>query len=81
MTQYLIVPGLGSSGPEHWQTYFEQQLPNCARIEQREWETPNCIDWISSIQKAMMIHKPHNIVLIGNSPPRLHSYCTLGYNL
>jgi predicted alpha/beta hydrolase family esterase len=23
MTNYLIIPGLGNSGPEHWQTYFE----------------------------------------------------------
>ncbi|MFM2326283.1 MAG: hypothetical protein RIR31_485, partial [Bacteroidota bacterium] len=23
MTNYFIVPGLGNSGAEHWQTFFE----------------------------------------------------------
>ena len=25
MTNYFIIPGLGNSGPDHWQTYFEKQ--------------------------------------------------------
>jgi len=29
MTNYFIVPGLGNSGPEHWQTYFEKSGNNC----------------------------------------------------
>jgi predicted alpha/beta hydrolase family esterase len=32
MTNYLIIPGLGNSGPGHWQTYFEQVLPNCSHF-------------------------------------------------
>ena len=43
MTNYFIVPGLGNSGPEHWQTYFEKSGSNFQRIEQQEWEAPACI--------------------------------------
>lgn len=32
MISYLIVPGLGNSGPEDWQTYFENSAPNFTRI-------------------------------------------------
>jgi len=42
MTHYLIVPGLGNSGPEHWQTYFQQTGNNFFRIEQIEWDAPSC---------------------------------------
>ena len=27
----LTVPGLNNSGPGHWQTLWEQQLPGCHR--------------------------------------------------
>jgi uncharacterized protein len=46
MTNYLLVPGLGNSGPEHWQTYFENSGDNFYRIEQHEWEEPTCEEWI-----------------------------------
>ncbi|WP_373286157.1 alpha/beta hydrolase [Hymenobacter frigidus] len=31
----FIVPGLGNSGPDHWQTYFERQRPDFTRIAAR----------------------------------------------
>ncbi|HQR93348.1 MAG: hypothetical protein B7Y15_03100 [Bacteroidetes bacterium 24-39-8] len=53
MTQYLILPGLGNSGPAHWQTYFEQSAPNFKRVEQTEWDAPNCATWIDTIDRAV----------------------------
>ena len=44
MTNYLIVPGSGNSGPEHWQTYFQNSAPNFFRIEQTDWDKPTCKD-------------------------------------
>ena len=32
-TRVFILPGLGSSGPDHWQTYFEHLRPDFTRIE------------------------------------------------
>ena len=49
MTNYLIVPGLGNSGPEHWQTYFQNSAPNFSRVEQSDWDTPTCEDWIRNL--------------------------------
>lgn len=36
MTNYFIIPGLGNSGDEHWQTFFEQTGNNFQRIVQQE---------------------------------------------
>ena len=67
MTHYFIVPGLGNSGPEHWQSYFEQSGDNFFRINQHEWDAPACTDWIEAIDNAIQSYEPSTIVLIGHS--------------
>ncbi len=67
MTQYLILPGLGNSGPQHWQTYFEQKAPNFIRVQQSEWDSPDCAIWIATIDRAVLAYDLSNIVLIGHS--------------
>jgi uncharacterized protein len=67
MTNYFIVPGLGNSGPEHWQTYFENQGDNFIRINQQEWDAPNCDDWIQTIDTTLANIDLSTVVLIGHS--------------
>jgi predicted alpha/beta hydrolase family esterase len=67
MTNYFIVPGLGNSGPAHWQTYFEKNGDNFTRINQREWDTPDCKEWIETIDKAINGFEPSTVVLIAHS--------------
>lgn len=67
MTHYFIVPGLGNSGPEHWQTYFEQSGDNFTRINQAEWDAPSCKNWVNTIDKAIAFFDLSNVVLIGHS--------------
>ena len=63
----LIVPGLGGSGPQHWQTLWEQQHPEFIRVEQRDWETPTCSDWIATLDKAVMQQEPEQVILVAHS--------------
>jgi predicted alpha/beta hydrolase family esterase len=67
MTNFLIVPGLGNSGPEHWQTYFEKSGAHFFRIEQEEWDAPFCDDWIQTIENKVAAFDPATVVLIGHS--------------
>ena len=67
MTHYFIIPGLGNSGPEHWQTYFEHSGPNFTRINQEEWDAPVCTDWLNNISKAIDGYKMSDVILIGHS--------------
>ncbi|MDD2526010.1 MAG: alpha/beta hydrolase, partial [Bacteroidales bacterium] len=64
MTNYFIVPGLGGSGPEHWQTYFERSGENFRRIEQKDWNAPDIPQWIEAIQKAISAFDPQSVVLV-----------------
>ena len=65
--RFFTVPGLGNSGPAHWQTYFERLDPTCTRIEQRDWEAPVCADWVATIEQALAGEDLSRVVLIGHS--------------
>ena len=49
----LVLPGLGGSGPEHWQTRWEACEPACARVHQREWERPDLAEWLRAVDEAL----------------------------
>jgi predicted alpha/beta hydrolase family esterase len=62
----LILPGLGNSGPQHWQSYWENTY-HFSRVQQEEWETPVCNDWVENINLAVNAHNPANVILVGHS--------------
>ncbi|MCE5332557.1 MAG: alpha/beta hydrolase, partial [Bacteroidales bacterium] len=53
MTNYFIVPGLGGSGANHWQTYFERTQKNFHRVMQQSWDEPNIDEWVENLDKAI----------------------------
>ena len=67
-TIYLTVPGVTNSSPQHWQSLWEAQFPGqFRRIEQANWDTPTCTDWIETIEKEVRKFEPENVVLIAHS--------------
>jgi predicted alpha/beta hydrolase family esterase len=36
----MIVPGLHGSGPVHWQSWMESELPGAVRVPQEDWDDP-----------------------------------------
>ncbi|MHA6248814.1 RBBP9/YdeN family alpha/beta hydrolase [Pontibacter sp. CAU 1760] len=63
----IIVPGLGSSGPQHWQTLWGTKRPDFSRVEQLDWETPACADWVAALDKAVLQYPPASVVLVAHS--------------
>jgi uncharacterized protein len=53
MTSILIIPGLGGSGEHHWQTHWEQSIPNARRVEQADWQSPNILAWLNRLENAI----------------------------
>jgi len=53
MTTTLIVPGLRNSGPTHWQSWFEEQLPDSRRVEQADWEITCLSDWAARVREEI----------------------------
>ena len=62
----FTVPGLYNSGPEHWQTHWEQEF-GFTRIEQKDWETPVCNDWTQTIDSVVNRYPLDKVILIGHS--------------
>ncbi|MBI2311153.1 MAG: alpha/beta hydrolase [Betaproteobacteria bacterium] len=52
-TTTLIVPGLHDSGPEHWQTWFESQVPAAVRVSRIDWEAPVLARWASAVRNSI----------------------------
>jgi predicted alpha/beta hydrolase family esterase len=62
----LIIPGLGGSGPDHWQTRWEQKLSTARRVQQRDWERPQRGEWVAAIVAAIEASK-RPVILLAHS--------------
>lgn len=62
----LIQPGLGNSGPGHWQRRWAERFGTGRIIEQAHWDRPRLADWAACIEREiMMATRP--VVLIAHS--------------
>jgi predicted alpha/beta hydrolase family esterase len=52
MTTILLVPGLGNSGPQHWQTKWAERY-HYPRVAQHNWDNPICADWVKTLHEAI----------------------------
>lgn len=67
--QVLIIPGLSGSGEGHWQTLWEVKHPSFKRIEQRDWEQPECSEWLTQIDEAVkeQVALNQKVILVAHS--------------
>ena len=49
----FIVPGIGNSGPEHWQSLWHDAHPQWRRLVVNDWDRVECDDWVSSIDQQI----------------------------
>jgi predicted alpha/beta hydrolase family esterase len=63
--QILIVPGLGGSGPEHWQSHWERSCPGASRVLQSDWNRPVRALWLERLVAA--IERGPGAILVGHS--------------
>lgn len=49
----LTVPGLGGSGPSHWQTLWEKTRPDTIGVDLGMWNTPHRNAWVSRLDQAI----------------------------
>lgn len=49
----LIVPGYHGSGPGHWQSWLEGELPEARRIAGIDWDTPLLARWAGEVRREI----------------------------
>jgi predicted alpha/beta hydrolase family esterase len=47
--EVLILAGLWNSGPQHWQTHWERKHPEFRRVPHRDWNSPQCHEWVAEL--------------------------------
>ena len=62
----LIIPGLGDSEPDHWQSRWQAKLSSARRVEQTNWDAPVLADWTGAIVEAARAAE-NPVVLIAHS--------------
>ncbi len=62
----LIVPGLGGSGPGHWQRRWAERFSTARWVEQKNWNRPEPEAWTGNLERAiLMATRP--VVLVAHS--------------
>ena len=59
----LILPGIGNSDAEHWQTLWQASGPAFSRIPQTEWDAPQCADWVRQLEASLQEKGPDTILV------------------
>lgn len=49
----LVLPGIGDSGPGHWQSRWEARHPSFQRVIQQDWDRPVCAAWAARLEQAV----------------------------
>ncbi len=52
-TLVLTVPGLDNSGPDHWQSLWEQRREDCQRVDLGQWQHPHRNSWVNQLNLAI----------------------------
>ena len=57
MTHSVIVPGVGGSEHQHWQSWLQRQLVSSSRVEQKNWDRPVLVNGLSNLLKQFKQYK------------------------
>lgn len=59
----LIVPGVGGSEAQHWQSWLQQQRPDTQRVEQDQWHQPIIQVWVNRLIEVLeTLQQPAQLV-------------------
>jgi len=62
----LIVPGLGGSGANHWQTYWSKKFKNSLKLSQDNWDEPTLSIWLKKLHNTITeLNTP--TIIVGHS--------------
>lgn len=64
--QLLIIPGLGGSDENHWQSFWLKDYSNSIKVIQEDWNKPNLEIWLKKLNDTILtIDAP--IILVAHS--------------
>jgi uncharacterized protein len=75
----LIVPGLGGSGPEHWQSRWQAKLSTARRMQHHDWDKPSREAWTEALlhsvgtgtRPVVLVAHSIGVATIAHAAPKL----------
>lgn len=70
MVAYVVIPGIGGSDGQHWQTAWERQWgASAVRISPASWSAPDLEDWVDAVRAAYgdASRQDERVVLVAHS--------------
>jgi uncharacterized protein len=65
---FVIVPGIDGSGPDHWQSLWQDAWgASATRIAPASWTEPDLTDWCHALDRAAGEHRAASVVLVAHS--------------
>lgn len=53
-TKILIIPGLGGSGENHWQSFWLKEFDNSIEVIQDDWNAPKLNNWLNKLNDSIL---------------------------
>lgn len=66
MIHTIIVPGVGGSDSDHWQSWLQRQLMSCSRVSQADWNRPILKNWVANWVAALNT-APDQVQIVAHS--------------
>lgn len=66
MIHTIIVPGVGGSDADHWQSKLQRELMSCSRVQQQDWNLPILKNWIDEFVSTLK-HTTQPIQIVAHS--------------
>ena len=59
----LLLPGIGNSGPGHWQTLWAHTDASMELIGGQDWNRPVCRQWVENLEAAIRRAGPDTVLV------------------
>ena len=53
-TKILVIPGLGGSGENHWQSFWLKKFNNSKEVVQDDWDAPQLKNWLNKLNDSIL---------------------------
>ena len=61
--RFVTLPGIGNSGPDHWQSRWEEQCPDMVRFKPGSWDTPEIDNWLDALDTVVRKVGPNGVLV------------------
>jgi predicted alpha/beta hydrolase family esterase len=63
MARLITLPGIGNSGPDHWQSRWEAKYPGIVRFQPESWDVPELDNWLDSLDSVVRGAGPRAVLV------------------